>query len=144
LTPVKAFRTRSGLAFEVTESLATAELAATAPAPVAGTDATALARDGATGATSCITLADGAALAIVLDVAKRGARLARLVTMDDTPIYGTARSLGHLDSTFARGSEDVMGLYLRVTSVQGFDLYWSVPELIQSVHDGLFFPDATE
>lgn len=90
------------------------------------------------------TVPDAAATAVILGLATRGAKLARLVTADSDPVYGTARSLGHRDSTFWQSGDDVRSLYLRVTTVQGFDVYWAVPELIESYCAGLLFPDVSE
>jgi hypothetical protein len=132
--PIKAFRTRSGLAFEITTEL-----------PPVKSTVDIISDPNQDRIYPPFTTRDATAMAVIQDLAHRGARLARMMPDGDTVIYGTARSLGDATaSRFARSDEDVRELYLRVTTVQGFECFWPVLDLITAHHDGYLFPDASE
>lgn len=85
------------------------------------------------------TLRDAGAISPILEAAIGNKRVRRLV--DERIIEGTARSVGDDRGNHARRDEDVRDLYLRVTTVHGWEAFWPVAELMRDVEQGLFAVD---
>lgn len=78
----------------------------------------------------------------IVDAAQRGAKVR--ILMGDDPEFileGTARSLGDENGNFATTEDDVRDLFLRVTSLTGFEHFIPVSELMVKVSEGAFAID---
>lgn len=80
-------------------------------------------------------------IADVVRAAEHNATVARLI--DGNVIVGTARSVGD-DRGCALHRADVETLFLRVTSLAGFEHFWPVADLATERRAGLFVPDYQE
>lgn len=78
-------------------------------------------------------------IADVVRAAQTGAKVGRLV--GENVVVGIARSVGNDTGAFARTNDDVETLYLRVTSLSGWEHFWPIAELATELRSGLFVPD---
>lgn len=87
-----------------------------------------------------LTMSQLGQLQTIAEAAQTNARVRWLNAHSDV-MEGTARSIGHEDSTFLGTDEDVRDGFLRITSVMGFDHYLSVTGLMAMVERGEFAID---
>lgn len=83
-----------------------------------------------------MNITDAMTVADIIRAAQSGNRVARLRDDSDVTV-GTARSIGDRDGMHGRHDDDVMSLYLRVTTDSGNEQYWAVSEIVPEVRDGL-------
>lgn len=84
------------------------------------------------------------ALAALVGAAQRGARIARaFVDQPSSVVYGTARSIGDVNGNHMGPRDDVRDCYLRVTTVNGWEAFWLVSELVEAYQSDLFLVDVT-
>lgn len=83
------------------------------------------------------TIRDLVPLQMIAEAAQEGQSVAFLAE-DNTPRYGTARSIGDENGYFARGEEDVRDLFLRVTMRSGVERYERVGDLMEQLHKTFF------
>lgn len=91
---------------------------------------------------SVLTVSDVVALGAIVNAAHTTAKVARLVENNDV-LYGHARSIGDERGAFIRATEDVRGVFLRVTLTSGFEAFWPVREVVAAYKAGEFFIDVT-
>jgi hypothetical protein len=87
-----------------------------------------------------LTMHDLIALETIGSVASASSRVRWLLDSGDIA-EGTARSIGDERGNFLRSDEDIRDGYLRITSVQGFDYFLPVTDLMKMVHAGEFARD---
>ncbi len=75
----------------------------------------------------------------VIKSAEHGSKVARLI--EGSVIVGIARSVGNDTGGFAMRDQDVTTLFLRVTSLSGWEHFWPLTELVRDYRAGLFVPD---
>lgn len=75
-------------------------------------------------------------LADIVHAAQRSTRVARL--LDDTVAVGTARSIGDDQGNHSKADQDIRDLFLRVTLLSGFDVYWPISDLMAEHDSGEF------
>jgi len=83
-----------------------------------------------------LTIQDVLILGEILTAAQRGSRVARAVDYEPGIITGTARSVGDEQGYIANNRTEVRDCFLRVTLVNGTDVYWPMRELMSEVRDG--------
>jgi hypothetical protein len=71
----------------------------------------------------------------------RGASVARFNETTGDVTYGTARCIGDERGNFLADGEDVRDAYLRVTTVNGWEVFWKVSDLLPEVRSGYFVSD---
>lgn len=84
--------------------------------------------------TRTFTIHDATALADIIRAAQGNKHVRRLI--DDRIVEGTARSVGDANFNFALDGEDVRDLFLRVTTVDGWDVGWPLTQLIDDLAKG--------
>lgn len=91
-----------------------------------------------------LTLSDVNALSAIVGAAQRGARVARAwVDEPSSVVYGTARSIGDDMGNFSTQDADVRDEFLRVTTVNGWEAFWRISELMDSYKADTFLVDVT-
>jgi hypothetical protein len=84
--------------------------------------------------TDTLTISVAAAIGDILDMAVHNSKIARL---DDTvPMgvtYGTARMVGTDTGCSSPSGTDVRDMHLRVTTQQGWEVFWPIRDLIPQV-----------
>ena len=86
--------------------------------------------------TDVLTVQDLLALAKIVDAAISTAKVARLRD-DGVVVYGIARCVGDANGCAMHG-EDVRAMHLRVTTREGWEVFWPVADLIAEAHSGEF------
>ncbi len=88
-----------------------------------------------------LTCSQARALAVIVKVARREGRVARVCT---TAFHGVVRGTARHIVTdtdragFPGADDDVRDCWLRVTTEGGFEAFWSITELVEQVQTGEF------
>jgi hypothetical protein len=89
-----------------------------------------------------LTVAQAAALGAIVRAAREQQRVAWV--NDDSAdgiTWGTARGIGDIRGDRACGTDDVRDCFLRVTTVQGWEAFLAIPDVIRDAQRGLFVTD---
>jgi hypothetical protein len=81
------------------------------------------------------------ALARIVTAANNGQHVARVADVPSGVIKGTARSIGSDSGAFARDTEDIRTCCLRVTTEQGWEVFWPIADLLAEIQRGEFVTD---
>ncbi len=85
-----------------------------------------------------LTIGQAVDIGTVVNAAIYSQRVARYNEETGNVTSGTARSIGNAYGAFAGPTDDIRDCRLRVTTDQGFEVFWSVAELMEEVRSGYF------
>lgn len=76
-----------------------------------------------------LTIPDVVSIGAIVEAAQHSYKVARLMDSGDV-VEGTARSIGNQNGAFLATGDDVRDGYLRVTTMQGMEVFWPVHALV--------------
>lgn len=78
-----------------------------------------------------LTVGQARSLSTICEASINGWKVARLV--DGLVVVGIARSIGDTQGNHAGSEDDIRDMYLRVTTLSGFEAFWPVCDLMGEV-----------